>query len=175
MVFPYNPTLTINDLYPIIRALESTWQDPMFVVQMLVLMTMIPVQSLPFPFLGIVPGSSAMGDGSSMWQLTFRLGRHLKYTCYICAKSFWGDMTTVAIPHIMPGWSWRLMLFHARLCGRRRDLIQSAQLYPFFAISPTCVPPPDKGPQFTPSIRDVSSFFNVGIGSEVPSGSGTLK
>ncbi len=28
------------------------------------------------------------------------------------------------------------------------------------------MPPPDEGPQFTPSIWDVSLFFNVGIGSE---------
>jgi hypothetical protein len=35
--------------------------------------------------------------------------------------------------------------------------------------------PPDDGLQCTPNIRDVSSFLNVGIGTDVPSGSGTLR
>ncbi len=173
MVFLYNPTLTIKDSYPIIRALESTSARPH------VCCTNVSFDDNDTSAKYAIPNpwycSGIKRHGSSMWQLMFGLGRHLKYTRCICAKSFWGDMTTVAIPHVMPGWSWRLKLFHARLCGRGHDLIQSAQLYPFFAISPTCVPPPDKGPQFTPSIRDVSLFFNVGIGSEVPSGSRTLK
>jgi hypothetical protein len=35
--------------------------------------------------------------------------------------------------------------------------------------------PPDDGLQGTPNIKDVSSFLNVGIGADVPSGSGTLR
>ncbi len=30
-------------------------------------------------------------------------GRHRKYTRWNCFKSFWGDRTTVAIPHAIPG------------------------------------------------------------------------
>ena len=35
--------------------------------------------------------------------------------------------------------------------------------------------PPDNGLQCTPNIKEVSSFLNVGIGADVPSGSGTLR
>jgi hypothetical protein len=38
-----------------------------------------------------------------------------------------------------------------------------------------CTLPPEEGLQCTPNIRDVSSLLNVGIGADVPSGSGTLK
>ncbi len=79
------------------------------------------------------------------------------------------------IPPVISGCNWRLKLFHAKSYGRGRDLMRSAQLYPFFDISTTCAPPPNVGLQCTPSIKDVSSFLNVGIGAEVPSGSGTLK
>jgi hypothetical protein len=37
------------------------------------------------------------------------------------------------------------------------------------------VPPPDVGPKYIPSIKDVWSLRRVGIGADVPSGSRTLK
>jgi hypothetical protein len=84
-------------------------------------------------------------------------------------------MTKVAIPHIIPGCSWWVKLFHARSGGSGCDLIQSAHMKSFFAISQMCVPPPDVGPKYIPSIRDASLLCRVGIGANVPSGSGTLK
>jgi hypothetical protein len=38
-----------------------------------------------------------------------------------------------------------------------------------------CVPPPDVGPKYIPSIKDASLLCRVGIGADVPSGSGTPK
>jgi hypothetical protein len=38
-----------------------------------------------------------------------------------------------------------------------------------------CVQLPDVVPKYIPSIKDVSSLRGVGIGADVPSGSGTLK
>jgi hypothetical protein len=38
-----------------------------------------------------------------------------------------------------------------------------------------CVPPPDVGPKYIPSIKDASLLRRVGIGADVLSGSGTLK
>jgi hypothetical protein len=38
-----------------------------------------------------------------------------------------------------------------------------------------CVPPPDVGLKYIPSIKDASLLCRVGIGANVPSGSGTLK
>ena len=38
-----------------------------------------------------------------------------------------------------------------------------------------CVPPPDVGPKYILSIKDTSLLRRVGIGADVPSGSGTLK
>ncbi len=46
---------------------------------------------------------------------------------------------------------------------------------PNFAISQMCVPPPDVGPKYIPSIKDATLLRRVGIGADVPSGSGTLK
>ncbi len=45
----------------------------------------------------------------------------------------------------------------------------------FFAILQMCVPPSDVGPKYIPSIKDVSLLCRVGIGANIPSGSGTLK
>ncbi len=84
-------------------------------------------------------------------------------------------MTMVAMPHIIPGCSWWVKLFHARLSGSGRDLIWSAHMKPFFAILQMCVLLPDVGPNYIPSIKDVSLLHRVGIGADVPSGSGTLK
>ncbi len=84
-------------------------------------------------------------------------------------------MTTVAMPHIIPGCCWWLKLFHARLGGSGRDLFWSAHMKPFFAILQMCVPPPDVGPKYILSIKDVSLLCRVGIGANVPSDSGTLK
>ena len=79
------------------------------------------------------------------------------------------------MPHIIPGCSWWVKLFHARSGGSGCDLIQSAHMKPFFAISRMCVPPPDVGPKHIPSIKDASLLRRVGIGADVPSSSGTLK
>jgi hypothetical protein len=38
-----------------------------------------------------------------------------------------------------------------------------------------CVMPPDVGPKYIPSSKDASMLHRVGIGADVPSGSGTLK
>ena len=38
-----------------------------------------------------------------------------------------------------------------------------------------CVPPPDVEPTYTQSVKDASSLRRVGIGADVPYGSGTLK
>ncbi len=54
-------------------------------------------------------------------------------------------------------------------------MIRSAYMKPFFAISRMCVPPPDVGLKYTPSIEDASLLCRVGIGADVASGSGTLK
>jgi hypothetical protein len=105
----------------------------------------------------------------------FKSGRHLKYTRWNCSRSFWGDTTTVVIPHIIPGWSWYVKLCHARLGGRGQDFILSAQMYPFCAISHIWGSPPGAGPRCTPSIKEASLLRKVGIGAIVPSGSGTCK
>ncbi len=84
-------------------------------------------------------------------------------------------MTMVAMPHIIPGCSWWVKLFHTRLGGSGCDLIWSAHMMPFFAISQMCVPPPDVGPKYIPSIKAASLLHRVGIGADVLSGSGTLK
>ncbi len=84
-------------------------------------------------------------------------------------------MMTVAMSHIIPGCSWWVKLFHAKLGGSGHDLIRSAHMKPFFAISRMCVLPPDVGPKYIPSIKDASLLRRVGIGADVPSGSGTLK
>jgi hypothetical protein len=74
-LFPYNPILTINDLYPIIRDLESTlaiphvcWINANFNVNDTSAKFVIPK---PWHRSGI------KRHGSSMWQSTFRLERHL--------------------------------------------------------------------------------------------------
>jgi hypothetical protein len=84
-------------------------------------------------------------------------------------------MTTVVIPHIIPGWSWYVKLCHARLVGRGQDFILSAQMYPFHAISHTWGSPPDASHRCTPSIKEASLLRKVGIGAVVPSGGGTCK
>jgi hypothetical protein len=89
--------------------------------------------------------------------------------------SLWGDMMMAAMPHIIPGCSWWVKLFHARLGGSGCDSIQSAHMKSFFAILVMCVPLPDVGPKYIPSIKDTSLLQRVGIGADVPSGSGTLK
>jgi hypothetical protein len=38
-----------------------------------------------------------------------------------------------------------------------------------------CVPLPDVGPKYIPSIKDASLLCRVGIGANVPYGSGALK
>ncbi len=68
-----------------------------------------------------------------------------------------------------------MKLCHARAGGNERDLNLSAQTHPFHAISQTCLPPPDVGPKYIPSIKEASLLHKVGIGAVVPSGSGTLK
>jgi hypothetical protein len=84
-------------------------------------------------------------------------------------------MTTVAMPYIIPGCSWWLKHFHARSCGRGQNVIQSTQLNPLRAISQICLPPPDEGPQYIPSISEASSLFSVGVGAEAPSVKETFK
>jgi hypothetical protein len=84
-------------------------------------------------------------------------------------------MMMVAMPHIIPGWSWWVELLHTRLGGSGRDLIQYAHVKPFFAILRMCVLPPDVGLKNIPSINDASLLRRVGIGADIPSGSGTLK
>jgi hypothetical protein len=84
-------------------------------------------------------------------------------------------MTMVSMPHIIPGWSWCVKLFHARLDGSGRDLIRSAHMKPVFAISRMCVPPPDVGPKYILSIKGASLLRRIGIRADAPSGSGTLK
>jgi hypothetical protein len=84
-------------------------------------------------------------------------------------------MTTVATPHIIPGCSWWVKLFYAWSGGSGHDLIRSAHMEPFFAISQMCVPLPYVGPKYIPSIQDASLLCRVGIGANAPSGSGTLK
>ncbi len=79
------------------------------------------------------------------------------------------------MPHIIPGCSWWVKLFHARLGGSGRDLIQSAHMKPIFTILQICIPLPDVGSKYILSIKDVSSLRRVGIGADVPSGSRTLK
>ncbi len=84
-------------------------------------------------------------------------------------------MMTVAMSHIIPGCSWWVKLFHARLGGSGHDLIRSAHMKPFFAILRMCVLLPDVGPKYIPSIKDASLLRRVGIEANVPSGSRTLK
>jgi hypothetical protein len=85
-------------------------------------------------------------------------------------------MMMVAMSHIIPGWSWCVKLFHARLGRSGHDLIQSAHMKPFCAILQMCVPPPDVGLKYNiPSIKDASLLCRVGIGADVTSGNGTLK
>ncbi len=68
-----------------------------------------------------------------------------------------------------------MKLCHARAGGSGQDLNLLAQTYPFCTISQMCLPPPDVGPKYIPSIKEASSLLKVGIGAVVPSGSGTLK
>ncbi len=77
MVFLYNPTSTIKDSYLIIRALESMLAKPHVQNVNFDDNDTSAKFAIPNPWYcsGIKP------HGSSMWQLTCRLGRHLKYTC----------------------------------------------------------------------------------------------
>ncbi len=78
MVFPYNPTLTIKDSYPIIRALESMLAKPHVHCKNINFddNDTSAKFAIPNPWYH----SGIKRHGSSMWQLTFSLGRHLKYT-----------------------------------------------------------------------------------------------
>jgi hypothetical protein len=82
-------------------------------------------------------------------------------------------MTTVVIPHIIPGWSWYVKLCCARFGGRGQDFNLSTQVYPFRAVLRIWGSPPDVGPRYIPSIKDTSSLRNVGIVAVVPSGNRT--
>ncbi len=89
-MFPHNPISTINDLYPLIRDLESTSANPHFRW----INANFNVNDTSAKFVNPKPWycSGIKHHGSLMWQLTFRLGRHLKYTHWNCAKSFWGGL-----------------------------------------------------------------------------------
>ncbi len=172
-MFPYKPTSIIKDLYAIINALEWGDSNPQLNWRNISFDARETKTWFAIPSPWYCSGMSL--HGRSIWQFTLSRGRHLKYTRWNCFRSLWGDMTTVAMPHIIPGCSWWAKLFHARSGGSGRDLIWSAHMKPFFAISRMCVPPLDVEPEYIPSIKDASLLRRVGIGANVPSSSGTLK
>lgn len=156
-MLPYNPISTINDSYPIIRDLESTLLSP----HVRWINDNFDDNNTSAKFVNPNPWyhSGITRHGSSMWQLTFRLGRHLKYTRWNCTKSFWGGITTVAILNVNPvgAGDWSFSMPNRAVGGVISLDLPSNPSLPFH-LHARCHP--TRGSNELQD--DVSSFLNVG-------------
>jgi hypothetical protein len=99
----------------------------------------------------------------------------LKYTGLVAAKSSRAESTTVASPHIIPGYNWWVKLIQASKCGSGLEQSLSTQLWPFEHISFICLVPRDEGVCQIPSLSEAVVFGMVGMGVQVPSGRGIVR
>ena len=99
----------------------------------------------------------------------------MKYTGLVAAKSSRAESTTVASPHVIPGYNWWVKLVQASECGSGLDRSLSTQLWPFKHISFTCLVPREAGDCQIPSVSEAVVFGMVGMGAQLPSGRGTVR
>ena len=82
----------------------------------------------------------------------------MKYTGLVAAKNSRGESTTVASPHVIPGYNWWVKLIQASECGSGLDRSLSTQLWTFEHISFTCFAPCEEGECQIPSVSEAVVF-----------------
>ncbi len=99
----------------------------------------------------------------------------MKYTGLVAAKKSCAESTTVASPHVIPGYNWWVKLVQASECESGLGQSLSTQLWPFKHISFTCLVPCEAGDCQIPSVSEAVVFGMVGMGVQLPSGRGTVR